>query len=235
MSIFSLREPSVWMHIAESQQVGTHVQRVVLSFDPAAKLSFPVGSHIQAMTWGCIPRCYSVAEVDDSSITITVSFSGGGAGSRFVATSPVGTKVEVFGPYDDYAYHRGTGRPKIFVAAGTGVAPFVRMVQEAIHEKLPSVLVLGVRTESDILYREYFEKIASAQKNFKHLFTLSRGEPSWQGARGYVTAQFSPEDARRFASSDVYVCGIPNMVSDTVREVRGFGTPKSQIFSEKYG
>ncbi len=187
------------------------------------------------MTWGCIPRCYSVAEASESSIAITVSFSGMGAGARFFATSPVGTKVEVFGHFDDYQYHPGTGRSKVFIAAGTGVAPFVSMVPAAAAEGVPVLLVLGVRTEPDVLYRQYFEKIAATSKNFKHVFTLSQPAPSWHGARGYVTSHLNSDTVPLLSASDVYVCGIPEMVSGTVSEVQSLGTPASQIFAEKYG
>ena len=229
-----IEEPSSRMCIVESVRIGSHIQKVTLAFDPALGLRFPIGSYIQPMTWGCIPRAYSVAEATASTVTIVVSFSGMGAGARFFATSPVGTYVEVFGPYDDYPYRYGTGRPKVFICTGTGMVPFVRMVPEAVCENLPSLLVLGVPKEEDIPYREYFENLERTTSSFDCIFTLSRSGPEWKGAKGYVTHQFGGDRDEWLRESDVYVCGVPKMVESTLAMLKAADVPKSHVFVQQF-
>jgi NAD(P)H-flavin reductase len=95
--------------------------------------------------------------------------------------------------------------------------------------------VLGVRTEPDIIYRSYFEKVANAYDSFVPIFTLSRPAPTWRGDRGYITAHLGQAELGvDLAASDVYVCGIPAMVDDTVAVLKRAGTPANQIFAQKF-
>jgi NAD(P)H-flavin reductase len=43
-----------------------------------------------------------------------------------------------------------------------------------------------MRHETDIYYRDYFERLAQEHSNFHYLVTLSRADQTWSGHRGYV-------------------------------------------------
>ncbi len=240
MSIFSklvehLGEQSIQMKIIKSIRVGSHIQQVTLQFRPLTSYTFEVGSYIQPMIGGCIPRAYSVAEVTENTCTIIVSFSGMGVGARFFSQVPVGTCVNVYGPYNDFPYQYGTGRSKVFLATGTGVAPFIRMSEEAVKEEVPVLLALGIPKEEDIPYRERFEALQNQNKNFFCLFSLSLPNPEWKGAKGYITDQFDDEGKEWLMKSDVYICGVPPMVEGTLVMLKRFRVPKKQIFVQKFG
>ncbi|HUO75849.1 MAG TPA: FAD-dependent oxidoreductase [Candidatus Paceibacterota bacterium] len=240
MSFFSglierLEEPFVTMEVIASERIGSHIQKVVLSFPHSAGLRFDIGCYITPMIGGSVPRSYSIAEWTDSTCTIIVSFSGMGVGSRFFASAPVGTRIEVYGPYSDYPYRYGTGRTKVFLATGTGVSPFVRMVPEAINEGMLSLLVLGVPREQDIPYHDYFERLGSSSELFSPVFVLSRPGPGWKGSRGYVTEQFTGKREEWLRTSDVYVCGVPGMIESSRAMLRRLRVPKEQIFVQQFG
>ena len=240
MSFFSvlvkrLEEPFVTMNVVSTQRIGSHIQKVVLTYPGNAGLRFGIGCYITPMVGGKVPRSYSIVEWTDTTCTIIVSFSGMGVGARYFATAPVGTRVMVYGPYSDFPYHPGTGRSKIFLATGTGVAPFVKMVPEAMREGMLSMLVLGVPREDDIPYRQYFEKLRQSGELFYPLFTLSRPEADWKGGRGYVTDQFTGEREEWLRTSDVYVCGVPGMIEGALAMLRRARVPKKQIFVQQFG
>ncbi len=231
-----LEEPKTTMTIAKSDRIGSHIQKVTLTFAPEVSLAFAIGSYIQPMIASKVPRAYSIVEADGTSCTIIVSFSGQGVGARFFENAPVGTTIDVYGPYDDFPYHEGTGRSKVFLATGTGVAPFIGMVQAAIAEGQESLLVLGVPGEEDLPYRTFFESLQQSNKSFFFLPTLSKPGPTWKGATGYVTQQFATaEDRATLCRSDVYVCGVPMMIESTKKILKQFGVPKSQIYIQKFG
>lgn len=195
---------------------------------------FPVGCYIQAMTSGSVPRAYSVATADTTSFTLLVSFGGRGAGARFFADAPVGTVVKCYGPFDDFPYRAGTGRPKIFFATSTGVAPFRRMVEEALKENLEAILFLGTPKESDIAFKSEFEELARVNPHFHFVPVLSAGDPTWQGARGYVTDQIAGM-TDLLKQSDVYICGVPMMTLGVLGVLKTKGVPENQIFVQKFG
>jgi NAD(P)H-flavin reductase len=229
-----LEEPSTLMKIAASEKIGSHIQKVTLSFNPQTKLKFTIGCHIMPEIRAGVTRTYSIVETTESTCTILVSFSGMGMGARFFASSPVGKVLKVYGPYSDFLYHYGTKRPNIFMATGTGIAPFVRMIPEAIKEGVEVFLALGVPREEDIPYRSYFDKLAEKYSNFRTVYVLSKPNTSWDGAQGYITSQFS-EKGELLKKCDIYVCGIPPMIWKVLKMLRMMGVSKNQIFIQKFG
>lgn len=220
--------------ITATERVGTRIQKVTIALPSPVAVPYPVGCYIVAMTSGNIPRCYSVATATTTSFTILVSFSGMGAGARFFAEAPVNTKITCYGPFDDFSYHAGTGRPKIFFATSTGVAPFRRMVEIPLQEGLEAVLLLGTPKETDIAFRSEFEELARSNSRFHFIPVLSAGEQDWNGARGYVTDQVKNWGAV-LRKSDIYICGVPLMTTGVLNLMKKMEVPKNQIFVQKFG
>lgn len=220
--------------IIVSERVGTRIQKVTIALPEKIENPFPIGCFVQTMTWGCIPRNYSVATADARSFTILVSFSGGGAGARFFRDAVVGDKVTCYGPFDDFPYRYGTGRSKVFFATSTGVAPFRRMIEEAIIENVDSVLLLGSPKESDIAFKGEFEALSHTHPSFTFMPCLSAEGDSWKGARGYVTDQIKGKEGL-LRKSDVYICGIPVMTLGVQSALKATGVPEKQIFVQKFG
>lgn len=220
--------------IIASERIGSRIQKVTIGLPPEVSGPFPMGSYIVAYTWGCVPRAYSIAKTDNNSFTLLVSFSGGGCGARFFRDTPVGKGVIFYGPFDDFPYHYGTGRPKIFFATSTGVAPFRMMADEAIKEGVSSTILLGSPKESDVAFKSEFEELARTHSSFTFIPTLSNPDPSWQGAHGYVTDYIgkNPETVR---ACDIYICGVPPMTMGVLAALEKINMPKEQIFVQKFG
>ncbi len=239
MSVFSviakkLEASYMDMEITASERVGSHIQKVRLAVPGGESREFPIGSYIQPMTWGVVPRAYSIVEADGHSCTIIVSFSGKGAGARFFRDMPVGTVVRTYGPFDDFPYRYSTGRPKIFMATGTGVAPFIRMAGEANKEGRPAVLVLGVPHQEDIPYASYFYDMAKKYNTFAFVPVLSAPDGAWEGERGYVTDIWEGRE-KMLLQSDVYICGVPPMVAGAEEFLKSIGMDPTHMFIQKFG
>ena len=220
--------------IIVSERIGSRIQKVTIALPEKIDFPFGIGSFVQTITWGCIPRAYSVATADERSFTILVSFSGGGAGARFFRDAVVGDKILCYGPFDDFPYRYGTRRNKVFFATSTGVSPFRRMIEEAVTEKVQSVLLLGSPKESDVAFKGDFEKISRDNPSFTFVPCLSGADDSWKGARGYVTDQIKGKE-EFLKKSDVYICGIPMMTHGVLEALKKVGVPENQIFVQKFG
>jgi ferredoxin--NADP+ reductase len=144
------------------------------------------------------------------------------------------------------------GRDLVFVATGTGIAPFVSMLR---HHGWNSprfahfVVVHGARTQSDLAYGDEFMAASRADRRVIYVPILSR-EPrtsGWTGLRGHVQTVLEPacfQSRTGFvldpASSNVFLCGNPAMIDDVrVRlAARGFtvDTPKTpgNVHFERY-
>lgn len=220
--------------IIESERIGSRIQKVTIALPEPITNPFPVGSYVQPMTWGCVPRAYSVALADNRSFTILVSFSGGGAGARFFRDAKVGDKVTFYGPYDDFPYQYGTNRPKAFFATSTGIAPFRRMIDEALQEGVSVSVYLGSPKEGDVAFKAELEELERQNSSFAFYPTLSNPDPSWEGAHGYVTDHII-QNPSLMRKCDIYICGIPPMTIGVLEALKEVDVPKNQIFVQKFG
>lgn len=149
-----------------------------------------------------------------------------------------GDEVEVHEPLG-YFTLRHPGRRAVFIATGTGIAPFRSMLLDHLPRTQPHItLLFGVRYESGLLYREELEQLAGEYPNFKFLPTITRPEENWQGRTGRVQAHLdealnirTPEE---MSNIDVYICGLKEMVDDVRKQLKQRGFDRKQIIYEKY-
>jgi ferredoxin--NADP+ reductase len=142
-----------------------------------------------------------------------------GVCSNYLCDLQVGDRVKVTGPSGkrfvlpaDPASH-----DYIFVATGTGIAPFRGMVKEleVLAPAARVMLVMGAAYATDLLYHSDFEEAAS-RPGFTYLTALSR-ERQADGGRGMYAHERllsrREQTGELLASSRtlVYVCGIAGM------------------------
>jgi CDP-4-dehydro-6-deoxyglucose reductase len=123
----------------------------------------------------------------------------------------------------------------IFVATGTGIAPFRSMFQDRrLWESACAVtLVFGARYEHGLLYRDEFEALEREHPNFSFRPVLSRPDENWRGRKGHVQPHvLEAIGARR--DIDVYTCGLKAMVDDVRRTLKSLGFERRRIIYEKY-
>lgn len=157
----------------------------------------------------------------------------------FVSRKPVGK----FTLADTIGTSGSTGRLKLLIAAGTGIAPFVSMIRSRrLSEPTASlsdvILLHGASYPADLCYKEELER--ARQECGLHYFpTVSRpGEASdWKGARGRVEDFFLPdrfealERATKLgvgelapARAGALVCGLQGTIARCIERLadRGF-------------
>ena len=127
----------------------------------------------------------------------------------------------------------GDGRRTLFVAAGTGLAPFVSMVRRAVGAgdaaTLGRIRVLhGVSHPHELGYRDVLED-AAARFGLRYLPTVSRASehPEWTGLTGRVESLLDPGRLDELdlhpARTLVYVCGFKNTIVGSVLRLLGRG------------
>jgi ferredoxin-NADP reductase len=129
-------------------------------------------------------------------------------------------------------------RDTIFLATGTGVAPFRSMLRwlladESRHQGKQLWLLFGNRCEADIYYHEEFIDLAARHPNFHYLPTLSRSSADWRGLRGYVQ-QHVPEIVQSRSDMHAYICGLDKMVKANRELLKSMGWDRKSIRYEKY-
>lgn len=148
-----------------------------------------------------------------------------------------GSEIMVQGPFGDFTL-RPPLRDTVFIATGTGIAPFRSMLQWLLadpdrHQGRDFWLLFGSRTQRDLCYREEFEHLAAVHSNFHFVPTLSRAEDDWNGLRGYVQQHLGEIVGMR-TDMHAYICGLDKMVKANRELLKGLGWDRTSIRYEKY-
>jgi len=148
-----------------------------------------------------------------------------------------GEQIAFQGPFGDFTL-RPPLSDTVFIATGTGIAPFRYMLHWLLaepdrHEGHDFWLLFGARAAQDLYYREEFEQLAAKHDNFHFLPTLSRAGEDWKGLRGYVQ-QHVGEIVGMRTDMHAYICGLDKMVKANRELLKSLGWDRTSIRYEKY-
>jgi ferredoxin-NADP reductase len=186
-----------------------------------------------------IIRAYSIASPRDGNrFALCLNRVLDGPMSSYLFHLKPGDEVEMGEPLG-YFTLRHPGHRSVFIATGTGIAPFRSMLLEHLPKSHPRItLLFGVRNEEGLLYRDDLEHLAKRYESFRFLPTITRPTETWMGRTGRVQQHLdealavpSYEDQ---STLDVYICGLKQMVDDVRAELKKRGFDRKQIIYEEY-
>ncbi len=185
-----------------------------------------------------VQRSYSFANAarPDGQVSFFVRQVIGGALSTHVNQHDlIGTAVTVEGPHGDFWLREGAA-PLLLVAGGSGLAPVLALLQEALATgvRRPVTLLFGARGPQDLYALDEIETIARQwPERFRFVPVLSAVPPraEWAGERGLVTDHIPAflEDG-----AQAYLCGPPAMVDAAVAALRARGVAAGHIHADRF-
>lgn len=163
----------------------------------------------------------------------------GGFGSTFLCgLSPTShPTLKGLAPLGRFLLKDPGHRTVVLVATGTGLAPFIPMLDDlrSRFAGTPTWLFFGNRFREDLICFDELQALEVTWPTFHFLPTLSHppADASWHGAVGHV------QDALRerfpdLSNSDVYLCGVPGMVNETQELALNLKCPKEHVFVERF-
>jgi ferredoxin-NADP reductase len=186
-----------------------------------------------------ITRAYSIASPpsENGHVAFCLNRVDDGFMSNYLCSLDTGAKIEFQGPFGDFIL-RPPLRDTVFIATGTGIAPFRSMLHWLLedhqrHQGRQFWLLFGARREQDIYYCEEFEQLASNHADFHFLPTLSRAGDAWKGLRGYVQQHLGEIVGMR-TDMHAYICGLDKMVKANRELLKSLGWDRTSIRYEKY-
>lgn len=158
-----------------------------------------------------------------------------GVCSNYLCDLRVGDEVRVTGPvgkrfllpaHPEQHHH-------VFIATGTGIAPFRGMLLELLANADCSAkneiwLLMGSPYTTDLIYHEQFLELAAKHGNFHYRQAISR-EPGADGSRGvYVDALIERERDRlgpllADVHTVLYLCGLVGLQVNVFRRLAALG------------
>jgi ferredoxin-NADP reductase len=184
-------------------------------------------------------RAYSIASApsENGHFAFCLNRVQDGFMSNHLCNLDEGAQVAFQGPFGDFIL-RPPLRDTVFIATGTGIAPFRSMLHWLLaesdrHQGHEFWLLFGARHEQDVYYCEEFDRLAAGHPNFHFLPTLSRAAPEWKGLRGYVQQHVGEIVGMRI-DMHAYICGLDKMVKANRELLKTLGWDRTSIRYEKY-
>ena len=197
--------------------------------DAALEVAFDIAEGSAAPTF--LPGQYVNIGVPGGSQTRAYSFSSkpgesrfsflikrvpGGLMSAYLDQARPGERLQFTGPLGSF-YLREVRRPLLLLAGGTGLAPFLSML-EVLAERgceQPISLIYGVTRDLDLVQVERLQALAKRLPTLVFITCVAEAQSS-HPRKGYVTGHMTPAMLND-GDVDVYLCGPPPMV-DAVRQ-----------------
>jgi NAD(P)H-flavin reductase/ferredoxin len=183
-------------------------------------------------------RSYSFAAParDDGQVSFFVRKVPGGLFSSLINDHDVvGRSVRVDGPCGDFWLRPGDA-PLLLVAGGSGLAPILAILQEALSAGVARsvTLLFGAREARDLYALEEIESIARQWHGAFHFFPVlsaAADDATWTGARGLVTEKIP---ALLEPGSHALLCGPPAMIDSAIALLCDQGVPRQRIHFDRF-
>jgi ferredoxin-NADP reductase len=157
---------------------------------------------------------------------------------------PIGHSMRMIGPKGRFLLEPDDDRTHLYVSTGTGIAPFISMIRQSMHDGRPrkTVLLNGVSYAEELGYTEELETLEAERTYPLHYVpTVSRAtdprNAGWHGQTGRVESIVTDvcRDLKlRPERTVVYICGNPDMILNVERELMHHGFPEFHVKKELY-
>jgi len=202
-------------NLIEKETLSPSVVR--LRLQTATPLYYHAGQFINVKRPDGLIRSYSLASLpsEDNLLELHVKRMDNGDMSHWISESfNAGDSIEIDGPVGDCFYSSGShDKPMLLVGSGTGLAPLIGILRDALHNKHsgPIYLYHAAFTEEELYLDKEIKSLISSANNvhYKPVVTKHMTENYVVAGRSCETALVDHPDLKDW---QVYICGAPTMV-----------------------
>ncbi|MDM0021489.1 benzoate 1,2-dioxygenase electron transfer component BenC [Variovorax saccharolyticus] len=233
------RQESYETEIVEVRKLSDSTFSLVLRGAGLKTLSFLPGQYANLQVPGeeQRQRAYSFSSLAAGSDTVSFLIRNvpGGLMSGFLSQrAKPGVGLSLTGPFGSF-YLRSIQRPMLMLAGGTGLAPFLAMLDKiaaAGGSAHPIHLLYGVNMDRDVVETDKLEAFTKQIPNFSYAVCVVDAN-SELPRKGYVTHHIEPAHLNE-GEVDIYLCGPPPMVEAVANHLRDVNLKSASFHFEKF-
>ena len=235
--VCKIKQAKMKAQISDLRQLSDSTLSVTLKGDDLSKLSFLPGQYANLQVPGTDQhRAYSFSSMPLlGEVSFLIRNVPNGLMSGYLTQqAKVGDAIELTAPFGSF-YLREITRPLLFLAGGTGLAPFLAMLEKiaaagGTHQ--PIRLIYGVNTDADVVELDKLEGYTKQFPNFSYTVCVVAQDSKYPN-KGYVTHHLKPADLYD-GVVDIYLCGPPPMVEAVAHDLRERGIQPANFHYEKF-
>ncbi|TCT04870.1 FAD-dependent oxidoreductase [Paralcaligenes ureilyticus] len=152
---------------------------------------------------------------------------------------PIGTALKIEGPFGSLTLHNNRARSAIFIAGGIGITPFMSILQQAAHDKLPHELILlyANRRPEDSAFLANLQELEQQNAHFRLVCVMSemaKSSQPWSGETGQIDGKLIQRVVGTLQSPVYYLVGPPAMVEAMRGALNATGVDDDDIRTEEF-
>lgn len=232
---------NITCEVISCEELSGYISRVLLQPPQGKSLTYQAGQYLEILQPGIDPRPFSIANapIHTDSIELHIRHLPQNDYAKKLLSYINQTKqLTIRGPFGKMIYHPEYHLPIIFVAVGTGLAPFKAIIEEMFnqHREQPVFLYWGVRHRGDLYWHEQLSALAKKHSYFHYIPVLSQPsvDDHWQGETGWVH-EVVLKQHQDFSAWQVYASGHPEMVFAAHKAFLMRGLKEPYFYSDLMG
>jgi Na+-transporting NADH:ubiquinone oxidoreductase subunit F len=242
-ALFDIRQYQA--KVAEIADLNYDTKRFRFELTEPAMMEFVAGQYVQiacpAYKKGVeeVSRAYSIASdpKDSHFIDLIVRRVPNGICTTWMFDYlKAGDAVELTGPYGEFRVSE-TQTPMIFIAGGSGMAPFVSILHQMRNtaSTRKAEYFFGGNGIRDLYLHEQMAEFEKGLSAFKYVPVVYKPSPdeNWQGQTGLVTDAVK-KNFTDLSGYEGYLCGSPGMIDASIKVLISLGMPENKIYYDKF-
>ncbi len=180
-------------------------------------------------------RSYSISSLPGLNyLELCIALNEKGIFTPWLFQLSVGQTLEISEPQGQFVYKEEHANfSNIFICTGTGIAPFLSMIDRALKLGANSVhLVFGNRIIQDQLFQNHIESWRKQYPQFHFYPVFSR--ETYAEYTGYVHPVYEGILKDIGSEARIFVCGWKDMCVETRQNLKNMGYNRKQYFFEQY-
>lgn len=224
--------------IAETAMISDSVLRLRLATEQP--LPYRAGQFVNVVREDGLTRSYSLASVPgiDALLELHIRIYSPGRMSSWLASLPVGHRLQVRGPAGDCFYVTGRAeQPLLLIGSGTGLAPLYGIARDALAQghRGPIMLLHGGRHVSGLYYGAELARLAAAHPTLQVRPCVMEGSPNLSSD---IAVAPLGEHLKALLPSltgwRAFLCGDPLLVQALRRQIFLAGARRHDIAADAF-
>lgn len=158
---------------------------------------------------------------------------------RVIKSMPLGSEIEIKGPYGRMMLHEDPARPAVLLTGGIGITPFRSIALAAAHFGLVHRIHLfySNRQPEDAAFLDQLARVEKINSNYRLIATMTSAAPStppWTGETGYINGAMLARFVDDLKSPVYYVAGPEGLVTAMRKTLDEAGVNEADIRAEEF-
>lgn len=184
-----------------------------------------------------IARAFSIANPPPSDkLEFIIAMIHGELTSK-LEEAKVGDIYHISAPYGQFKFDINANQKFLFLAGGTGLAPFLSMLRYAkqLGAKTDCTIIYSVKYPDEIIDQSELDEMEKNGLKVVVTVTRSKAGDGWNGETGHVNADMITKYAPDLKDRDSYICGPPAFVKALKDCLISLGVDSKKIRAEMWG